>query len=262
MTESIINLILKLRRRANDKASSPNEVAAAAKAADKLIHQHRITEAQLQESENSSSVSSEPVEDPQTLYETNRAIPWKIKLIDVLVAQYGCATFFKMVRIPYSKEYISSKEEEGVKAHTGRYNKRYILVGTKSDIEIVRYMFAWLSTEIERMGNDLARGRGYAYSQSYKEGVVIGIEEQFKLSKIEEKAEAETGGYSTALVKLENRGELAQKKITQLHPDLKTFYTQSYRTLDPSGLERGIEDGKKMHLGKALPKGANTKLLK
>ena len=68
------------------KSSNANEAAAAAAAADKLIAQHRISEAELQAATKVDLPSA--IKDANPLYETARVTAWKTHLAHFLAAKY------------------------------------------------------------------------------------------------------------------------------------------------------------------------------
>jgi hypothetical protein len=246
---SIIDKIRKLRELS--KSDNVNEAATAARMADKLIAEHRISEAELNIAEGS---NEKPIEDTGVLYESARVIQWKSGLACRLAAHYSCAVWNDQAR------------SKTLDLNTGMYSygnrvSRYRLVGLKSDIEIVNYMFAWLSTEIERLAKKNACGRGMVYRQSYCLGAVSGIREQLRLQKEETRASAQASGHSTALVKLDERAKEADITMNTLHPHLsKERKSSNQGGFDNGAFGAGKEAGKNIHLGKALS-GQSNKLL-
>lgn len=241
-TSSIIEQIQKLR--SLSKSSNEHEAAAAAKAADKLINKHRISEEEISAADPTKK--TEAKKDDNILYETGKITLWKNMLALNLAKHYDCAVVNDVIGNPES----------------GRKISRYRLVGTESDMEIVRYMFSWLVDMIEQLGKIVARGMGRVYSASYAEGVVRGIEVQLEESRKEQVVEAQAAGQTAALVKLDQRMELAQKKLFELYPKLTRSKLAFKRRVDYTALKHGIRDGKQIQLSKGLNAGANTKLLK
>ncbi len=225
---SIIEKIKMLRELS--KSSNINEATAAALAADKLIQKHRIAEEELKVS------LPGIIEDSNVLYETSRITAWKNNLAAVIAENYGCTLIIK--------QSYDSKE-------ASRRTSRYHLVGLKSDIDIVRYMFGWLSLEIERLARLNCKGKGMIASQSYCDGAVAGIKQQFIAAKAQSKKDAESTNQAQALVKLDNRLQESKNHLRSLYSNMRKM-NQSSRHFDSSAYDKGVEDGSKIHLGKSL----------
>lgn len=234
---NIIDQILKLRNLGKGSANE-NEAMAAMRAADKLINKHRITESMLDEADPSKKQTAK--QDEFVLYESGRITKWKSDLAVILSKHYDCAIFNDASRA------------------TGRLVSRYRLVGVPSDMEIVRYMFSWLVNEINTLGGIVARGQGKIYAASYAEGVVRGINLQLDLAKEDQVIEAEHTGQTSALVKLDERAEEAEKTLRIIHPMLKRSHATTKRRVNVTAMNHGIRDGKQIHLNKGLPDGNGT----
>lgn len=90
------------------------------------------------------------------------------------------------------------------KAYTS--NRRFCLVGRASDVNTVRYIFTWLTREIERLASRDCQGCGRTYWNNYRIGaaetVANRLREQSKQTVTAVKHEAEAVS-SLALVKVE-----------------------------------------------------------
>jgi hypothetical protein len=236
---TIIEKINQLR--ALSRSSNINEATAAALAADKLIAKYRISEAELQLSNN---LTDFPVKcDPDTLYESGRVIPWKRDLAASLANHYGCFIFNDVTH-----------------SNSGRKISRYRLVGIETDIAIVRYMFAWLVTEIERLSRSHCVSKGSVYANSYCQGVVFGIKTQLDKLKKEQRFSANQNGHtSTALQCLDNRVTKAES-VARMQYKLRTVNPTTHSKINIRAYNLGIERGKSIHLGKVI--GENYKMLK
>lgn len=225
----MIDVIDKIRQlRELSKSSNIFEATAAAKAADKLLQKHRLTEEDL--IARGVSQKEYPEDDSHVLYETARIITWKSILASVLARHYGCALW------------------DGVSYETGHKVSRYKLVGRKSDMEMVRYLFAWLVFEIERLCKLSCKGKGHIVSQSFCEGAVSGIKQQLDKSKEEIKQEANQSGQSLALVRIDERLSESRTALYSLHKNLKVDKSVSYRRLNQDAYNNGISAGKNIHL--------------
>lgn len=216
-------------------SSNANEAAAAAATANRLIDQYRLSTADLE----SKTEPAEPIEeDDGYIYESGRVNPWKTRLVDILVKHYGLAYW-----------------NDNTYA-TGRQVSRYRLVGRKSDITIAKYMFAWLTTECQRLSDKEAKGKGRIYVNSYCIGFVRGIGTQLKSSRVEVQKEAS----SSAIIKIDARSQEADAIMFQLHTGLKRGTSHSHSQLDGRAFAAGKSKGEALHLGNSLGAGG-VKLL-
>jgi hypothetical protein len=237
----VIDQIQKLR--SLTRSSNEHEAAAAAAAAAKLIGKHLISEEMLAEKDPSRLET--PEEDGKFLYETERVIPWKMKLASFLAAYHGCSMW------------------NNCSWSGGKSGKRKVtrlqMIGRPGDTEIVRYMFTWLSAEIERLSKDHAYGKGHVYVQSYNEGIVDGIKMQMNAAKVEIRRES-TPEQQSAICKIDNKLVESDYAMSKLHPNLSYSKQTSQRRIDHSAHSSGVEKGKSIHLGKGLPGKPNSLL--
>ncbi len=210
-------------------SSNANEAAAAMNAANKLIDQYRLSEADL--SSNHSDLDP-MMEDSDSIYETGRINPWKSTLVVVLAKHYGCAVFNNMT-FP-----------------NGRKVSHYKLVGRKSDIAIVRYFFAYLMAECQRLCEKEAHGKGKVFANSYCFGFVAGIKQQL----LESRKEAEKEATGNAIVAINRREEESKNFMNQLYR-LKQSKGSSQSQTDYRAYSQGLEQGKSIHLGHGLNSG-------
>jgi hypothetical protein len=220
------------------KSSNANEAAAAAAAANKLIDQYRLAESEF---ETSSYNHEEVCEDSDALYESGRTVQWKASLACHLANHYGCA--------------ILNKKYHNHKNH-------YTLIGRKSDIEVVRYMFSWLCLEIERLkeeassGHRFDRSAGKIFANSFCLGVVDGIRAQLITSRKEVIKDAS----SMALVKLDQRlTEANDFMYKNYNVKNKSNHSRSY--INPNAYEAGKVRGSNIHLGSSLNANCGARLL-
>lgn len=216
-------------------SSNPNEAAAAAAAANKLIDQYRLSEADLE----IQGQAEEPIEeDDGYVYESGKITRWKSNLAMNLASHYGLYL--------WNDNYWPQ----------GRQVSRYRLVGRKSDITICKYMFTWLTMECQRLADLYAKGQGRIYVASYCAGFVSGVSEQLAVSRKEVQGDAS----SAALVKINERSQLAKVFANQLHTNLKAKKSYSHSRIDGEAYASGQVSGRNVHLGQHLGAGG-TKLL-
>lgn len=234
MNNSIIEKIHNLRKLS--KSDNINEATAAAIAADKLISKFRISEAEI-----SAHTGEVPEKAKDILYESARAITWKYRLANTLSEHYGCYMF-----------------NDNILSDNGRIITRLRLVGLKSDMDIVSYMFAWLVFEIEKL-NKKNKGKGHIVCNSFCIGAVSGIAEQLAALKEQEKINATENNQIQALAVLDSRSEQAKIFINSIM-QLKSSTKKTHNYLDGNAYTKGLEAGKNLHLGKVM-NGVGNKLL-
>lgn len=218
------------------QSNNANEAAAAAAAANKLMDKYRLSHADL---ECSGQEAAEPIEeDPDYIYATGKVTMWKWTLLNVLAQHYGCTIW------------------NDTSFDTGRQFSRFRSVGRKSDLTILRYMFAWLTMECSRITKNFA-GSGRIVINSYCDGFVSGIRQQLAKSREEVKAEAS----SNAIVLINARSEEAKTWLFAQRTNLRTVKMASHAHRDRSAYSAGQERGRNMHLGAALDVGSKTKML-
>jgi len=223
---SIEAVLQKVRRlRALATSSNVHEAAAAAAAADRLIQEHRLSEAELE----SAGGPCEAIGEDATPLETfaGRVTQWKSLLGNVLAKHYGCASYL---------------DQHGCTT-TVR------IIGRPSDIVAVRDMYAWLTLEIERLAAANARGR--AGKNAYRLGAVMGISRGLRQSRATT-PETKAPAGSTAMV-LEARTAEADRWMTAAHK--LGASTSKLSVSDLASFSRGRADGANIHLGASLPTG-------
>lgn len=235
--QSIIEKISNLRKLST--SSNANEAAVAAAMADKLIAKYRLSEAELEIKEEK---ISQPEFDDGFVYETKRITKWKNSLILFLSKHYGCAVYNSI----------------GYDNNSGRSISRYKLVGSKEDMSIVKYMFSWLTGEVERLCHKESKGKGHVYANSFCIGAISGIIEQMRASK----KEVENSASSTALAIVSNKFETANEFMNNNLKLSKPKVSTNHNRIDYGAYNKGVEAGKNIHLGKVISNKSATKYLK
>ena len=217
------------------KSSNINEAAAASAAANKLIDQYRLSQADLE----LQGEASEPYEeDGSYIYESGKITRWKQSLVQCLVKHYGLYV--------WNDTYYPQ----------GRQVSRYRLVGRKSDITVAKYMFAWLTMECQRLADLYAKGMGRVYVASYCAGFVSGVSLQLNASRQDIQNQASSG----ALVKINARSSEAEAYLKAFRTNLVTRKTYSAAQTNYQAFAEGKVSGQNLHLGSSLP-GAAPKML-
>lgn len=238
--ENIQQVISKINKLLNlSKSNNVNEAAAAAAAADRLMQNYRISAVEL----SSSNKEEEPITlIEEYLHTSGRLVLWKNVLAGVLCDHYGCAYFIQTV--PSNKD--------GVRGTV----KALRVFGCQSDFDIVKYMYGYLTTEIERLTKLEASGKGHTFSQSYSLGAVQGIRDQ--LNKSIEKMRQENT--SSAMILLSSRTEKSKNEMnSKLKLKAAPASKQHYNS---DGFDTGRERGQNIALRSGLNgKTDNVKLL-
>ncbi len=239
MENEIMRKVAKLLRLA--QSDNANEAAQAAARAQELIDRYKLgaVDMDFDLKESAGDMPEEPVqeyEDPLYAGQGRKAETWRGRLALTLAQANQCVVHYRW--------------------RNGK--KDLAIIGRPSDAMTVRYLFAYLANEVERLAH-LKRGNGRTWINNYKNGVVEGIAGQIKLekSRLRDKLRAEAGS-STALVKL-NTG--LQKMETRL-AEAEGFYTKktgrrgayTHRSSEAARFDAGAralgrQDGAKVRVG-------------
>lgn len=228
---SVLEKIRKLRALAT--STNVHEASAAAAMADRLMQEYRIAEAQL---ESANATVEEPaIGDPNPLISWNRNITnWQNWLGDGLCKHYGCRGL--------------TSTRSGMRV--------FLIYGRPQDIATVRYMYAWLTSEIVRLVNLNGTGQGKAWRDSYCKGAVVGILEAMKAE--EQKARAQATSQAHAII--DKRGPLSKAAMMRDYPSLRTRQSTGASTGD--AFYRGKSDSSAISNKNKIGGPATTKLLK
>jgi len=255
--QSVIEKIQKLRKLS--RSDNIHEAEAAAAAADRLIQEHGLAEAQL-EAEGAAPVEK-PSEDAASFVEWHGNAPtWQRILSSGLVRHYDCACYLKWIWV------------------NGRNRLALQIIGRPSDIATARYMYGWLALEIDRLAKEASRGQGKAYADSFRRGAVSGVIEKLRLSRESVRQEAEARNkvaqainpelkISAALAIYDRRREEAREAMHATHPDIAASAKRSRGGSSYSSPSRydGYTDGKRaganIHTGAALGGGGTSRRL-
>lgn len=224
MNSAVIERVKKLL--ALSKSDNANEAAAAMAVAQRLMSEHQIAEAELETCEPDERAQVEV--DPLDVGGVTLAY-WKGSLGCGLAKIHGCRAW-------------TTRGKTGAKV--------LVIVGRPSDVATVRYLYAWLVLETERLAQRNAMGGGRSYADSYRKGCVAGILAAMRQADSEVRATA-TG---SALMRLDAR----RAECEALLPE-NLRKTQS-RVTDGGAFSRGREHGSRIHTGGTLG-ASRTRLL-
>lgn len=216
----IADVIAKIEKlRALSQSKNQHEAETAFAKMNALIDKYRITVDQL---------GTKP-DDPigwGLLYGADRIMYWRMRLALDLAKHYGCFI-------------LGLKNVPGANAQT------FMVAGRQSDVGVLRYMFAFISSECERISVKVCKGKGRQYAESYRLGFVVGV-----LAKLGESRAEAAEGDSSAIVKLDSRASEAESFVRKAAPE-SIEKPRTYRP-DVQAYGRGVQAGTELHLGASL----------
>lgn len=230
---AILDKIRKLR--ALSTSSNVHEAAAAAAAAERLIQEHNLSEAELSVDEEDEHVTYEGVADLG-----GRIATWQSNLLYHLSRAYQCSGYYKTFY------------PEGAKTAANRY----VAYGRPQDLETLKYQFAYFSAEITRLSLQWrGTGSGRTWLNSFRLGAVQAIGAALS----ETRSAARKTATSSALVVVDRRADLAKSRRDQDHPDLRSTSSRS-SAIDGDGFAAGQRAGAGINQRSAIGAGG-TRLL-
>lgn len=225
-----------------DRAATPGEAQAAARALAKMLDKHRISIAEL---EMRGDQDAEPmsVDEQEPLLSYRRLPIWKKNLIRSLCEHYGVACW----RVGKWNSYDGR----------GRRRMDYAmhLCGRKSDMDMVRYMLAWLSTEIGHLSRQECAGMGSISHSSWRRGFVTGLTRQLQMAR----DDVATANSDAALV-LRKRHDDARDFLRKMIDLTKVKKSYHHIYHDPAAHAAGKRRGEAQHLGDKLDSGVHRAL--
>ena len=213
----VVARIRKLRALAS-RNDNPNEAAAAAAAAERLCQEHRISEAMIESApaEQGQAMSTEEIDTWARL-----APEWKRYLLFELAEMHGCALV-----------YLQTEGERGYEVRA---------YGTLGDLELVREMYAWLVSEVDRMAE--AIGGSPSYGRSFRIGASEGIRDALKRAHEQAMASAPP----KALAVFDERLALAQDARGAAHKRLRKEKQTRAPRVDEVAYEAGHDEGTRIY---------------
>ena len=208
------------------KSTNANEAAVAAAAAQRLMTEHRIAEAELEigEAQETAQLAADPLDNFG-----HRSIVWKEMLCGGLLRLHGCKGWKQSTW------------------HNGQVVRQLRIVGRPSDVASVRYLYAWLTSEITRLAQREARGRGAKYAASFRVGAVRGAIAAMENADHEARSTANPA----ALLKLDARAAESAAAAASAAGDVKPARKTS-GSLDSDAYARGVSAGRQLHTGAKL----------
>jgi hypothetical protein len=229
--DEVIAKVKKLRALAT--SDNVHEAAAAAAAAERLLQQYRLSEAELEAEDDAPHETAALDAEPVDVFGRNLQ-HWRAALLTGMCKLHGCRNWSE---------------------YAGNGKRVFRIVGRPSDVATVRYLYAWLVSEIERLAQRHGKGQGRTWFNSYRRGAVNGVLAAMR----EANQEARAAVSSVALVKIDARKVEADQIVDALGMNRKKIGGRV--RLDRDAYGRGERDGRAIHQGKSLPNGAGPRLL-
>jgi len=226
--EKILDRVRNLLRLAQGGANE-HESAAAAAAAQRLLEAHRLDQAMLNVAEERQAeevgVSPDPLDKSKIL------VRWKNVLANGVARANGCRSYYD------------------------RRKGLLQIVGAPSDVSAVRYLYLYLTREIDQLAARYA-GKGRAWIHAWRVGCVETVIERLKSAReegrLEAGAAAQSGGVSLARVNqgLAGLARIEAQEASVLRWATANLVTKNVRRayVDPSGYSTGKVDGKNVNV--------------
>jgi len=244
MTQAeVLDKVRKLLRLST--SSNPHEAANAAAKAQALIDAHHLSDALLSLSGEAPAQPEEPVEDmgrygaDAALAGAARRARWTVQLASDVARANGCRIYLM-----------------GGAVH---------LVGRRSDAETVRYLYAYLAREIDRLALAAGRGLGRTWGNNFRLGAVESVGRRLREHKERSQREAREAAPNAAALVLVNqalatiqaRGASVQSWM-DTHMKLRKSRGGSGGRWDGSARAAGREAGNGIALGGGARLGSGS----
>jgi hypothetical protein len=232
MADAILDKVRKLLRLAGNN-NSPEEAAAAAAKAQAMIDEHNLNAAAI-----ALDADVEPPDEPIQDFEDSplttghRVDTWKFSLASVVSHANSCK--------PYTWE--------------GRIH----LIGRPSDVETVRYLFAYIARQIDALAESHGAGKGYVWRQNFRRGCVDTVSRKLAASRKEFKSErralAQAEG-STALMRVDRALARVEARTgaveawQRANVKLRTTSAGRRQSFDSGAREAGRRAGESINVG-------------
>jgi hypothetical protein len=227
--QSVLGKITKLRALAA-RATTQAEAEAAAAQAAALIAKYQIDEAQIETPDTARTEEVTAADHPFYLGR-GRNKKWRSYLATGLAELHGCAL-----------------------VHASMLGMvRYRIAGRPSDVEIVRYLFAWLHVEIARLSE---RERGRAAKNAFRLGATLGVLRAMTQTRRGE-MNATPKGATVALATIDR----VQVSLDALMNGKKPRTASQPTVSDGDALRRGVAAGVNLTPKPAIATGDGTLLL-
>lgn len=250
--QKVINTIAKLLRLARGKGTTPAEAATAAAKAQELLDRYKLS-MELVESAERTGPEEEVGGDKDPLWKGGKIIQWKRALACGIADANDCQILI-------------------LAGCRGAKNSAEIqLVGRPTDLQVVRYLFAYLEREIDRLAKEalttapvhygLSMGAARrVWGNSFRRGAVYEVVNRLRQARVAVRREAAaTAAGSRALVRLEERSVAVQRWVDE---NVKgTYKGGSGGRLDRSAVREGALAARSIQIHSGLAGGSAVRAL-
>lgn len=249
--QTAIRQVQKLLKLANHANTNAEESAAAAARAQDIMTRFKIS--------NMVAISDDSTESKEEIInfgalgahltdEGEKKISrWKSWLAMILADSNGCKI--------YQGRKTHQRMSNGYPVHSTTMTLE--IIGRSSDVDIVRYLFSYLSNEVDRLTKSHGKGCGRVWCNNFRLGVVEAIKTKLVTQAEETKSairrEAQVAMSSVALVRVDNalaRIELEKQELDAwVHQNMRLGKGSAgtYRS-DAGAREAGRQAGSKLSL--------------
>jgi hypothetical protein len=233
-----------------------NEAAVAFATAQQLLLKHNLTQAQVEATTGFKEADEAIVNSNDPLYVGQRVVLWKDYLANKLSELNSCKMYINTSYVP---EDPRDRFSDNVKVIS------YRVVGRPSDVEMVRYFFNSIVTQIEYLSAAALKaglGRGKTFTNNFKHGAAEVVVRRLQEMNQSVRAEHSQAYGIAALVLVDQKAE-AVEKWAEDHLKLKPRKITYQTAGDVQGYLAGRKAGEKVSLNKgmeAATKSENPKL--
>lgn len=220
----------------SQNSTNAGESAAAAYAAQKLLEKHKLNLAEIELLTGAKQISEEILNCMTPLYSGKRIVAWKSDLAAVLAKFNSC------------KMYVGNEIDR----------IEFRLIGRQSDIDIVRYMFCSIASQIEAASDQAlhkGKGAGKTFTNNFKHAAMREVLRRLDEARNEARKKASTN----AIVLVDNRMKEVED-WQQKNYSLKKGRPRVQTRRDTNGVLQGIIAGRNVSLNKGL--GGNSDFVK
>jgi Protein of unknown function (DUF2786) len=232
-SQTVLDKVRKLLKLASNNPSQQEAEAAAGKAQE-LIAQYQLSEALLSLDSTPEQADTEAIVDfgkmGAALDPESRA-RWR-GVLSVYVADVNACKMYK--------------NRDGLH-----------IVGRPSDVDTVRYLYAYLVAQVDGLARHHGRGCGVTWQNNFRLGVVETLGVRLKAAKRKVEDEARAGATGTALVRvdqalarIERRMQRTEAAMAEYHPKLRKA-SYSGVTYNPTARAQGRIAGESINLSRA-----------
>ena len=217
-----------------------NEAAVAFAMAQQLLLKHNLTQAQVEATTGFKEADEAIVNSTEPLYIGRRVILWKDSLANRLSELNSCKMYI-------NHNYVTVGEEK-IKVIS------YRVVGRPTDVEMVRYFFNSIITQIEWLSANALKiglGRGKTFTNNFKHGAAEVVIKRLQEMNQSVRAEHSKAHGTAALVLVDQRAE-AVEKWAEDNLKLKPRKIAYQTAADFSGYLAGRKAGEKVSLNKGM----------